>query len=254
MKTGPTGAGGHPANMNTALKKATSELIVLHLLREKPMYTYEMMSAVAQRSGGVIAFNTMYLSIYRLQDRGLHPGTGQGGVRGQPQPGSISPSPPRGRPIWTGWRRSTGAISGALDRGAGAGTTGRGGEAMSEALRDYFRRLDRSLDCPRPLREAAGRPGPPGGGGLPPGAARGWPGGGGPVPGGPGGDGPGAAGRPGPGGAGPGPGGGSGWPGGVLVAVLILALVGVGAWGVHLWSTPKSMEVTEVLVIGREPS
>ena len=70
MKTGPTGAGGHPANMNTALKKATSELIVLHLLREKPMYTYEMMSAVAQRSGGVIAFNTMYLSIYRLQDRG----------------------------------------------------------------------------------------------------------------------------------------------------------------------------------------
>lgn len=70
MKTGPTGAGGHPANMNTALKKATSELIVLHLLREKPMYTYEMMSAVAQRSGGVITFNTMYLSIYRLQDRG----------------------------------------------------------------------------------------------------------------------------------------------------------------------------------------
>ena len=70
MKTGPTEAAGHPANMNTALKKATSELIVLHLLREKPMYTYEMMSAVAQRSGGVIAFNTMYLSIYRLQDRG----------------------------------------------------------------------------------------------------------------------------------------------------------------------------------------
>ena len=70
MKQEPTGAGGHPANMNTALKKATSELIVLHLLREKPMYTYEMMSAVAQRSGGVIAFNTMYLSIYRLQDRG----------------------------------------------------------------------------------------------------------------------------------------------------------------------------------------
>ena len=70
MKQEPAGAGGHPANMNTALKKATSELIVLHLLREKPMYTYEMMSAVAQRSGGVIAFNTMYLSIYRLQDRG----------------------------------------------------------------------------------------------------------------------------------------------------------------------------------------
>ena len=37
-----------------------------------------------------------------------------------------------------------------------------------------------------------------------------------------------------------------------LVAVLILALIGVGAWGVHLWSTPKSVEVTEVLVIERE--
>lgn len=70
MKKEFDGAGGHPANMNTALKKATSELIVLHLLREKPMYTYEMMSAAAQRSGGVITFNTMYLSIYRLQDRG----------------------------------------------------------------------------------------------------------------------------------------------------------------------------------------
>ena len=40
----------------------------------------------------------------------------------------------------------------------------------------------------------------------------------------------------------------------VLVAVLILALVGVGAWGVHLWRTPVDLEVTEVLVIGREPS
>ena len=39
-----------------------------------------------------------------------------------------------------------------------------------------------------------------------------------------------------------------------LVAVLILALVGVGAWGVHLWRTPVDLEVTEVLVIGREPS
>lgn len=40
----------------------------------------------------------------------------------------------------------------------------------------------------------------------------------------------------------------------VLVAVLILALIGVGAWGVHLWRTPVDLEVTEVLVIGREPS
>ena len=37
-----------------------------------------------------------------------------------------------------------------------------------------------------------------------------------------------------------------------LVAVLILALIGVGAWGVHLWRTPVDLEVTEVLVIEGE--
>ena len=124
---------------------------------------------------------------------------------------------------------------------------------MSEALRDYFRRLDRSLDCPRPLRrrlaaqvrraaEDYRRERPEAGpaeviqylgdpaetarellDGLDPEEldrarrrerlAR-----------------------------------------RVLVAVLILALVGVGAWGVHLWRTPVDLEVTEVLVIGREPS
>ena len=124
---------------------------------------------------------------------------------------------------------------------------------MSEALRDYFRRLDRSLDCPRPLRRRLAaqvrraaedycreRPevgpaeviqylGDPAEtarellDGLDPEEldrarrrerlAR-----------------------------------------RVLVAVLILALVGVGAWGVHLWRTPVDLEVTEVLVIGREPS
>ena len=124
---------------------------------------------------------------------------------------------------------------------------------MSEALRDYFRRLDRSLDCPRPLRrrlaaqvrraaEDYRRERPEAGpaevvqylgdpaetarellDGLEPGeldrARRHerllWR---------------------------------------ALVAVLILALVGVGAWGVHLWRTPVDLEVTEVLVIGREPS
>ena len=124
---------------------------------------------------------------------------------------------------------------------------------MSEALRDYFRRLDRHLDCPRPLRRRLAaqvrraaedycreRPevapaeviqylGDPAEtarellDGLDPeelDRARQherllWR---------------------------------------ALVAVLILALVGVGAWGVHLWRTPVDLEVTEVLVIGREPS
>ena len=122
---------------------------------------------------------------------------------------------------------------------------------MSEALRDYFRRLDRSLDCPRPLRRRLAaqvrraaedycreRPevgpaeviqylGDPAEtarellDGLDPEEldrarrrerlAR-----------------------------------------RVLVAVLILALIGVGAWGGHLWRTPVDLEVTEVLVIEGE--
>ena len=54
---------GSPANIQTSLKKATTEMMVLHLLRQKSMYTYEMMSAIEERSGGDIVFNTLYLSI-----------------------------------------------------------------------------------------------------------------------------------------------------------------------------------------------
>lgn len=61
---------GNPANIQIALKKATTEMMVLHLLRQKPMYTYEMMSAIEERSGGDITFNTLYLSIYRLEENG----------------------------------------------------------------------------------------------------------------------------------------------------------------------------------------
>ena len=61
---------GSPENLPIALKKATTEMMVLHLLRQKPMYTYEMMNAIAERSGGDIVFNTLYLSIYRLEENG----------------------------------------------------------------------------------------------------------------------------------------------------------------------------------------
>ena len=122
---------------------------------------------------------------------------------------------------------------------------------MSEALRDYFRRLDRHLDCPRPLRRRLAaqvrraaedycRERPQAGpaeviqylgdpaetarellDGLDPGEldrarrrerlAR-----------------------------------------GALVAVLVLALIGVGAWGVHLWNTPIEMKPVETITIYRE--
>lgn len=61
---------GSPENLQIALKKATTEMMVLYLLRQKPMYTYEMMNAIEERSGGDITFNTLYLSIYRLEENG----------------------------------------------------------------------------------------------------------------------------------------------------------------------------------------
>lgn len=124
---------------------------------------------------------------------------------------------------------------------------------MSEALRDYFRRLDRSLDCPRPLRRRLAaqvrraaedycreRPevgpaeviqylGDPAEtarellDGLDPeelGRARKR----------------------------------ERLVRRALAAVLILALIGVGAWGVHLWRTPVDLEVTETLIIYTDSS
>ena len=124
---------------------------------------------------------------------------------------------------------------------------------MSEALRDYFRRLDRHLDCPRPLRRRLAaqvrraaedycRERPQAGPAeviqylgdpaetarellenLDPEELR-------------------QARRR------------ERLARRALVAVLILALIGVGAWGVHLWSTPKNMEVTETLIIYTDSS
>ncbi len=61
---------GSPENLPIALKKATTEMMVLHLLRKRPMYTYEMMLAIEEQSEGDIVFNTLYLSIYRLEENG----------------------------------------------------------------------------------------------------------------------------------------------------------------------------------------
>ncbi len=58
---------GTPISIREALKKATTEMLVLFLLKHKPMYTYEMMATVERLSGGGIHFNTLYQAIYRLQ-------------------------------------------------------------------------------------------------------------------------------------------------------------------------------------------
>lgn len=61
---------GTPNSIKESLKKATTEMLVLFVLRKQPMYTYEMMNEIDVLSDGAITFNTLYQAIYRLQ--GFH--------------------------------------------------------------------------------------------------------------------------------------------------------------------------------------
>lgn len=56
--------------MRDAIKKATTEMLVLFMLRQKPMYTYQMAQEVDRLTQGVLTYNTMYLAVYRLQEGG----------------------------------------------------------------------------------------------------------------------------------------------------------------------------------------
>ncbi|MDR2558782.1 MAG: PadR family transcriptional regulator [Oscillospiraceae bacterium] len=55
----------------TLLKRATTEMLILLTLRRTSMYTYEMMNALERLSGGYLAFNTLYIAIYRLRELGF---------------------------------------------------------------------------------------------------------------------------------------------------------------------------------------
>ena len=68
MKQDKNAKSGTPGGIRDSLKKATTEMMVLSLLKEKPMYTYEMMATIDARTNGVITFNTLYQSIYRLEN------------------------------------------------------------------------------------------------------------------------------------------------------------------------------------------
>lgn len=63
------GKSGTPAGMHEAMKRATTEMLVLFLLRQKSMYAYEMIQEMARLTNGVMTFNTLYIAIYRLQER-----------------------------------------------------------------------------------------------------------------------------------------------------------------------------------------
>ena len=52
-------------------KRATSPLVVLHFLKEKPMYGYEITAALKERSGGKYMISILYPVLYRLEDQGF---------------------------------------------------------------------------------------------------------------------------------------------------------------------------------------
>ena len=62
---------GTVAGMRDSMKKATTEMLVLFLLKQRAMYAYEMLQEMARLSEGVLQFNTLYIALYRLQDHGF---------------------------------------------------------------------------------------------------------------------------------------------------------------------------------------
>lgn len=51
-------------------KRATSPLVVLRCLLERPMYGYEISSALKERSGGKFTISLLYPVLYRLEEQG----------------------------------------------------------------------------------------------------------------------------------------------------------------------------------------
>lgn len=60
-----------PASLHESLKKATTSMLVLFLLRQKPMYIYEIMSSISKMSDGKISFCTLYALSNKLQKLGF---------------------------------------------------------------------------------------------------------------------------------------------------------------------------------------
>lgn len=98
---------GTPASIREALKKATTEMLVLFVLRQKKMYTYEMMQEISHMSDGKIAFNSSIRPSTACKASSISRRT----ARSSPTTtasASTSPSPPVAKSIWTSsWRSTT---------------------------------------------------------------------------------------------------------------------------------------------------
>ncbi len=51
-------------------KRATSPLVVLHLLQQRTMYGYEISQAMKEKSSGKFTISVLYPILYRLEEQG----------------------------------------------------------------------------------------------------------------------------------------------------------------------------------------
>lgn len=58
------------SSLQDSIRKSVTEVLILFLLHQKPMYAYEMLREIEQVTGGLFSYRTLYLAIYRLQERG----------------------------------------------------------------------------------------------------------------------------------------------------------------------------------------
>ena len=63
-------AGGFRAFVLAYFKRATSPLAVLRILSDRPMYGYELIQELKQRSGGKYQLSLLYPVLYRLEEQG----------------------------------------------------------------------------------------------------------------------------------------------------------------------------------------
>lgn len=59
---------GH--SFKSYFKRMTSPLLALSILRERPMYCYELSNEMKQRSSGRLAVSVLYPVLYRLEEQG----------------------------------------------------------------------------------------------------------------------------------------------------------------------------------------
>lgn len=59
---------GH--SFSAYFKRATSPLVVLAILRERPMYGYEISAEMKRRSTGKFSIAVLYPVLYRLEEQG----------------------------------------------------------------------------------------------------------------------------------------------------------------------------------------